>query len=118
MSVDWLGDFRAYEIVTDLRHTCVLEGATDIMVWANPGPGALLGASFILGVEKNSTKAFRGEVLELMRELTRLANEPDAGFWPGSWPRWEMREAEHTLCEYSKYVRGQRGERLKRRFSL
>jgi hypothetical protein len=28
----------------------------------------------------------------------------------GAWPIWEMREVEHTLCEFDKYMRVVNGE--------
>jgi len=37
----YIGPFVSYEIVTDLRHTYLLNNATDIKTWANAGPGAL-----------------------------------------------------------------------------
>src|SRR5262249_29838981 len=37
------GDFMAYEVVTDLRHTRYLTGAPDINTWAVAGPGAIRG---------------------------------------------------------------------------
>jgi hypothetical protein len=48
--VGWGGDgFMAYEVVTDLRHTRYLRNATDIMTWANAGPGAKRGLNRLLG---------------------------------------------------------------------
>ena len=38
-----IGGFVAYEIVTDLRHTPVLQDAFDTMTWAYVGPGAARG---------------------------------------------------------------------------
>jgi hypothetical protein len=38
--------------------------------------------------------------------------------WPHEWPAWEMREVEHTLCEFDKYERARLGEgRPKQRFN-
>ena len=47
----YMGPFMAYEVVTDLRHTHLLENATDIMTWANPGPGAMRGLNRLTGRE-------------------------------------------------------------------
>jgi hypothetical protein len=48
LSQEGLGPFLAYEIVTDLRFTALLENAPDIMTWANPGPGAKRGITRLL----------------------------------------------------------------------
>jgi hypothetical protein len=112
-AVPYQGHFTAYEVVTDLRHTVVLEDALDIMEWANPGPGALRGCVWV-SPGKYGTKAGRAKALDLMRQLLALANK--GMWWPEEWPSWEMREVEHTLCEFDKYKRGQQGERLKRRY--
>ncbi|KPJ91081.1 MAG: hypothetical protein AMS18_09380 [Gemmatimonas sp. SG8_17] len=113
----YLGDFMAYEVITDLRHTFQLQDATDIMTWANPGPGAARGCEWITGHKYNRhSKTDRVAMMNVMRELLRLANSDEAFLWPEDWPRWEMREVEHTLCEYDKYMRAVNGQSLKRRF--
>jgi hypothetical protein len=119
MTIPYLGDFRAYEIVTDLRHTIVLKEADDIMTWANPGPGALQGCQWVNPGTQHNYKGKMGRemAIELMRKLLFEANHKSKN-WPSDWPQWEMREVEHTLCEYGKYQRGCHGERLKRRFTL
>lgn len=110
------GEFTAYEVVTDLWHTDVLKDATDAMTWASPGPGAARGLEWIYG-RKFSRSCQKGidEQIGLMRTLLRLSQNRD--YWPHSWPAWDMRTVEHTLCEFDKYRRGQNGLRLKRRFS-
>jgi hypothetical protein len=41
----------------------------------------------------------------------------DNRHWPQGWPRWEMRDVEHTLCEADKYWRAESGNgRLKQHF--
>lgn len=114
-----IGKFMAYEIVSDLRHTYIGENASDIMTWANAGPGACLGLSWLL--EKNLTCLSYGPAasgrtaLSLMRELLQLSRDPK--LWPLEWPQWEMREVEHWLCEYSKWVKVTHlGQRMKRRY--
>ena len=86
--------FIAYEIVTDLRHTPILSKAPDIMTWANPGPGAIRGLQRMYGrdyVKLNTP-------LHLMRLI--LAEAPFQ-----TTLKLEMRDIEHTLCEYDKYLR-------------
>jgi hypothetical protein len=41
----------------------------------------------------------------------------DQDLWPTDWPRWEMREVEHWLCEYDKWCRVMKDKkRMKRRY--
>lgn len=107
----YMGDFMAYEVVTDLAHTDLLCNAPDIMTWANPGPGAARGAGRVFHGDKDKYDQKRDKqvLIERMRELLRLA--PDFG-WDGQYssPRWTMREVEHTLCEFDKYERARTGE--------
>lgn len=114
---DYLGKFHSYEIVTDLRHTELLCRAPDIMTWANPGPGARRGMNRVMGYPFDSDHMGRDELIEEMRTLLSLAG--DARLWPRGqlWPRWELREVEHTLCEFDKYERIRLGQgRMKGRF--
>lgn len=109
----YLGDFMAYEVVTDLRHTKFLADAPDVMTWANPGPGAARGMARVLGLPldrfNRAKDADRVEIIRNMRLLVELANGNTA-LWPSPWPRWELREVEHTLCEFDKYERARLGE--------
>jgi hypothetical protein len=114
-----IGSFMAYEIVSDLRHTDLLDKATDIMTWAVPGPGACRGLSWL--VASNSEvlgyggRLVRETALGFMRELLVASRSTD--HWPSNWPVWEMREVEHWLCEHYKWVRVKYyNERMKRRF--
>lgn len=107
-----LGGFTAYEIVTDLRYA----GAVDIsdrMTWAHAGPGATRGGSRVLYGEPHhlsqSNRTHQQQLTELMRELLRMSQHQT--WWPQNdpdWPAWELREVEHTLCEFDKYERVRR----------
>lgn len=103
----FLGGFTAYEIVSDLRWLPVMGrqpyGPADVMTWAHAGPGAQRGLNRLAGEDLHHTMAVARR-LELMRQLLWLANH-DPNSWPADWPRWEMREVEHTLCEWDKYER-------------
>lgn len=107
----FMGPFCAYEVVTDLYHTYLLENASDIMTWANPGPGAARGLSRMCGEDKTALKRNRAADVTLMQELmhdllilSRLSSN-----W--LFPRdWDMRTVEHTLCEYDKYERTRQGQ--------
>lgn len=112
MTLPYLGEFMAYEIVTDLRHTALLQDAPDIMTWANPGPGAARGLDRLLGQElytfNRSRDADREIMMGLMQQLLKCSQKEE--YWPKRWPKWEMREVEHTLCELDKYERALSGE--------
>ena len=117
----FLGDFLAYEIVTDLRHTAWLDMAPDIMTWAVPGPGAVKGLAWLghkdFEAVRYGSQQTRDAALDAMRRLVVYSTVH--ALWPREWPRWEMREAEHWLCEYAKWVRVHYlGQRMKRRFSV
>lgn len=96
------GGFMAYEVATDLAHTPVLSGATDLDSWANPGPGAKRGLNRIHGRPLAASARFVDE----MREL--FDHRPD---WTNKLHRkFRMREIEHGLCELDKYERVRLGE--------
>ncbi len=102
----YLGNFMSYEIVTDLRHTWMGRKAPDIMTWCSPGPGCARGMGRVVAKDpkifKYTSAIDREVVNDLMYELLLYVND----HLPSGWERWEMREVEHTLCEYDKYRRG------------
>jgi hypothetical protein len=98
------GPFHAFEVVTDLRHTELLNRAPDINTWANSGPGAQRGLARIHNRPLNSlapTKQACNEMIEILN-LSR-----DKKYWPNNedYPPLELREIEHSLCEFDKYLR-------------
>lgn len=102
----YLGDFMAYEIVTDLRFTCLLQRAPDIMTWANAGPGAMRGLNRLHGRQLGFSQK-KDKWNTEMKELLDMS--------PTIWPWYlsrplEMREIEHSLCEFDKYQRVDKGE--------
>lgn len=101
----YLGAFMSYELVSDLRWTHFFRNATDIMSWANAGPGAMRGLNRIHGRDlnyKRRTHKWNDE----MYELLQISRER-IGDWM---PKLEMREIEHSLCEFDKYERVRNGE--------
>lgn len=106
-----VGAFVAYEIACDLRHTRLLHDAIDINSWANAGPGAERGIHRLLtGNFKWKKGSPRPDYVQAMRTLLSLApkylsKEVKACEWP-----FEMREIEHSLCEFDKYMRIKRKE--------
>lgn len=116
-TVPYLGKFMAYELVSDLRWN-VLEQATDILTWANAGPGCTRGLGRAVSGDLDQfsygSAASQMEMLDVMRQLLEMSR--DAAYWPSEWKPWEMREVEHWSCEFDKYCRVQGGERMKRRY--
>jgi len=129
LSHTFLGPFMAYEIVSDLRYTDLLCNAPDILTWANPGPGAIRGLNRIAGRPLDSVSAkdiWNEEMQNLLRISYSSVYWPrwngqayesatgmpsDADPWqPDSWPVWDMRTVEHTLCEFDKYERVRLGQ--------
>lgn len=105
MNVNYLGGFMAYEVVSDLRWTDVLQNAPDIMSWANAGPGCVRGLSRIVhgeprGIFARNSQKSQDDMVEYMQILLEKSQEEK--YWPQDWRPWEMREVEHWLCEYSK----------------
>jgi hypothetical protein len=96
--------FMSYEVVTDLRWTWLLRMARDKNTWANPGPGARRGVSRLLHGNVQSLPSH--EALEVMRELLPQVNAARAPHVP----KLEMRDLEHSLCEFDKYERARHGE--------
>jgi hypothetical protein len=118
---DYFGPFHSYEMVTDLRHTALLDRAPDIMLWANPGPGARRGLNRVHGRDVRDKSAGRVQMISEMKQLLQYSFEPS--LWPDcridekklwlydhEWPTWEMRDVEHTLCEFDKFERTRLGE--------
>lgn len=100
-----IGSFIGYEYACDLRHTDILRDAKDIMYWANTGPGAKRGVNRLLGLHVKS-RLNPEEANGYMRELLLLS-----GDYLADWmPPLEMRDIEHTLCEFDKYERVRRDE--------
>lgn len=101
-----------YEVVTDLRHTVLLRNAQDVDTWAYFGPGGQRGMSRVLGLAVDGadpTSLSQEICLEHAPELLRIAREALPHL-----PRLEMREIEHSLCEYDKFERIRAGGRSKR----
>lgn len=107
-----VGPFVGYEIACDLSHTRLLQHAKDRKAWANPGPGAKRGIHRLLtggyGWPKGKRKPDYNKV---MRDLYVRATggEVSKDILKGEWP-FEMREIEHSLCEFDKYMRVKNGE--------
>lgn len=105
-----VGPFIAYEIVCDLSHTRILIDAIDRGSWANPGPGAKRGIHRLLTGHKEIPSKGKPDYNEVMRDLlAKFKTAMSADIKNCVWP-FEMREIEHSLCEYDKFRRVQNGE--------
>jgi hypothetical protein len=106
-----LGGFIAYEIVCDLRHTKLMDDAHDILSWAHAGPGAKRGIHRIWYGSKDKPAKKMDYVLAMrqLRAAVLASGQLDKAIVRGEWP-FELREIEHSLCEFDKYERVRRGE--------
>lgn len=117
--LEGLGGFTAYEVVTDLRWTSAVN-PSDRFLWAHAGPGATRGGSRVLFREPDRLSQEKFTDQERLRRLMRrlLAMSRDPKYWPQGdvdWPAWELREVEHTLCEFDKYERVRRDQGFPKR---
>ena len=95
-----IGPFIGYEIISDLRWY-FLSKATDRCFWANPGPGCKRGMQRLgYQVSQEGLRKVRADVVT-HPDFAPLRIHAD-----GVWPPFEMREIEHSLCEFDKYCRG------------
>lgn len=106
--VPYFGKFHSYEIVTDLRYTTYLGRAMDVNTWCNVGPGARRGLNRVMGRDYKDKTTSTAQMLVEMRDLLKLSIHNE--LWPKVWMKWEMREVEHTLCEFDKYERVRLGQ--------
>lgn len=117
-----VGPFIGYEMVSDLRWS-VLSHAPDINTWANVGPGALRGLNRYYGWPIGSREDRRARKAAGLQsrpkykfnhktgldEIVRLLAESPEHL-EDHVPELELREIEHSLCEYDKMMRVRLGE--------
>lgn len=112
-----LGGFMAYEIVCDLRYTFLLENAPDKRTWCNPGPGCIRGL-YRLAEEpfkKGDNASSPPRPKDWQRRMADLLVLTE-GRLTGM-PQFEMREIEHSCCEWDKYERALANDgRMKRTY--
>lgn len=111
------GPFLSYEVVTDLRHTRYLRDAPDIMTWANAGPGAIRGLHRVWGRPLKLAKLNRKRLVgvlplgaEQALDEMRLLLSASPKYLKRHVPALEMRDVEHSLCEWDKYERMRLGQ--------
>tara|TARA_R110002020_G_scaffold48642_7_gene138517 strand:- start:786 stop:1721 length:936 start_codon:yes stop_codon:yes gene_type:complete len=104
----YMGPFMAYEVVTDLSHTYLLQNAEDRLTWANAGPGAMRGLNRLTGRDLGFCKRSHDWNKE-MNDLYQAVDSRDLWF-KDSHRAYEMREIEGGLCEFDKYSRIFKGQ--------
>ena len=96
------GGFMAYEVVTDLFYTNVLDRSEDRYWWANAGPGAKRGLNRI------HDRPLKQSLTDLVCQTEMRELLSSAGFYIGDHIDHndvDMRCIEHSLCEWDKYER-------------
>ena len=96
------GGFMAYEVVSDLVYTPVLQNPVDRFTWANAGPGAIRGLNRLSDrpLNKKITQKIANEemhYLMMQKNLYCMEHVPLSEI--------DMRAIEHSLCEWDKYER-------------
>jgi hypothetical protein len=101
--VSGLGGFTAYEVVVDFSYSS-LTGYTDDD-WVNPGPGCRRGLNRIYPGLGNNLEECREKIKWL--RMSQRQWFKDYGlpffFWQGK--ELTLRNIEHSLCEFSKYMK-------------
>jgi hypothetical protein len=113
-----IGKFMAYEIACDFRWSFIGKEMRDVDTWCNPGPGAIRG--YLRVHERDFYKS--GNVgkdqlpvpSDFYQGCSKLLEYCRANL-PSSMPKFEMREVEHSLCEFDKFERIRLGEGKARR---
>lgn len=101
-----VGAFIAYEIVCDLRFTRLLCEAEDKLTWSNVGPGARRG------LERLGLYPTVASMYSLFLEAPKYLERHVLDHYVGSVAEvpFELREIEHSLCEFDKYQRVKHGQ--------
>jgi hypothetical protein len=96
-------------VITDLRHTYLGWGAKDIDTWANAGPGAMRGLNRIW----DRPLAYRPKKQPWIYEMIQLLKKSRERFKDNieyGMRNMELRDIEHSLCEFDKYERVKLGQ--------
>jgi len=127
-----MGGFMSYEVATDFTYVDrYLHGASDLLTWANPGPGCLRGINLIEHgsadmrmIKAKDALLYMKGYLSAWREYvglnleqyacdiqlrTRNLFSPEAYLLP--FASVTMREVEHWLCEFDKHERNRANKR-------
>tara|TARA_R110000787_G_scaffold42303_12_gene104017 strand:+ start:1553 stop:2254 length:702 start_codon:yes stop_codon:yes gene_type:complete len=97
-----IGPFIAYEIATDLRFELENFKWKDTCTWSNVGPGSKRG------LQRVGMQPTIGSMIELLEDAPTYL--PLERWESQSHVPFELREIEHSLCEFDKYERVRLGE--------
>jgi hypothetical protein len=84
----------------------VLRRPKDKFTWANPGPGARRGINRIFFGGPQGARLKKEQYIEKMVQLLNLASM----YLDIHMNKCELRDIEHSLCEFDKYERVRLGE--------
>jgi hypothetical protein len=106
-----IGPFMAYEYACDFEYTDYFN-PTDKYTWANMGPGAMRGMSLVLHAQED-IKMKQQHWLIYARQLLPMLQEKIHSVYPNE--DVTMREVEHELCEFQKYIKYWQSENYNRK---
>jgi len=106
----YMGPFMAYEVITDLRHTYILDEADDIMTWANAGPGAMRGLNRLTGRPLDYCRRSHDWNTEMQDLYAIVIRKLPPHIAMRNDRLYELRDIEGGLCEFDKYSRILKGE--------
>ena len=109
-SIYSIGNFLAYEMTCDLRFTTLL-CSSDHMDWVNIGPGAKRGLRR-LGLPVKITSLIKLYYIVRDRSMDHVRKHflSNRHMPRIIYPPFELREIEHSLCEFDKYERIRLGQ--------
>ena len=105
--IKWIGPFLAYEITCDIRFTKLFNKTPlDVLTWTNIGGGAKRGLKRLgLSCSILSMRSLL-KISEIHLDKHVINHLLDNGVYPP----FELREVEHSLCEFDKYERIRTGQ--------
>lgn len=104
----WSG-FMGDQAACDMSYTHLLNQATDLMSWCNPGPGCIRGLNRLYG-RALSFNLKEEQAVDEMRELLKIANSSDSPLGNHIQKPLKIHTIESALCETDKYLRVKLGE--------
>jgi len=98
-----LGGFTAYEVVVDYSYSGITRYTDDD--WVNPGPGCRRGLNRLYPFLGNNLQECRGKIQQLRDDQHRYFAEYNLPFFFWQGKELTLRNIEHSLCEFSKYMK-------------